>query len=195
MLTLIFSTIVFFVATNIDDIFLLMTWFSQAKTTEQKRFIVAGQYLGYILLLTISLIGAFGALLIPKAWIGILGLIPIYIGIQSLVSLYQMRKDNSSQFVWLLKITTVTFANGVDNIGLYIPFFSTNSLWNIILIIVIFLALVAVLCYLGNVLVHQPLIAQTLERNGHIIVPFVLIGLGTFILIKHDTFHYLFSNF
>ncbi|MBS4190512.1 cadmium resistance transporter [Bacillus sp. FJAT-49705] len=193
MVTLIFSTIIFFVATNIDDIFLLMTWFSQAKTTEQKRFIVAGQYLGFILLLTISIIGAFGALLIPKAWIGILGLIPIFIGIQSLVSLCQMRKDKSNRFVWLLKTASVTFVNGVDNIGVYIPFFSANSLRNIILIMVILLALVAVLCYLGNALVHQPLIAQTLERKGHIIVPFVLIGLGTFILIKHDTFRYVFN--
>ncbi|WP_066315874.1 cadmium resistance transporter [Bacillus sp. FJAT-29814] len=193
MLTLIFSSIVFFAATNIDDIFLLMTWFSQAKTTEQKRFIVAGQYLGFILILIISFIGALGTLLVPKAWIGVLGFIPIYFGIQSLISLGQKRKEHSIRFFWLIKTATVTFANGVDNIGVYIPFFSANSLWKIIMIVIIFLALVAVFCFVANTLVHQPLIAQTLERNGHIIVPLVLIGLGTFILIKHDTFGYVFN--
>jgi cadmium resistance transport/sequestration family protein len=194
MLTLIVSIIVFFTATNIDDIFLLMTWFSQAKTTEQKLYIVAGQCFGFILLLALSLIGAFGALLIPQEWIGILGLVPIYIGIKSLLALSKDRKEKSNRLVWILKTATITVANGGDNISVYIPFFATNNLWNIIMIVVIFLALVTVWCYVGYLLVRQPLIAHTLQSKGHIIVPFVMIGLGIFILIKHETFHYIFTG-
>lgn len=227
MLTLIFSSIVFFAATNIDDIFLLMTWFSQANTTrEKRRYIVAGQYLGFILLITLSLIGAFGVLLISMAWIGLLGLVPIYLGIKSLVEQYQERKESISAVKvegvlhsvgerkpkidtvenetfnlpgWLkkllnpdvLKVATVTFVNGGDNIGVYIPFFAAYSTGNIILIVFIFLTLLALWCYAGYVLVRHPLIAQTLERYGHFLVPFVLIGLGIFILFENGTFNHL----
>lgn len=189
MLSLIASIIIFFVATNIDDLFFLMTWFSQAKTTEQKRYIVAGQYLGFILILTVSFIGAFGALKLPAEWVGLLGLAPIYIGIKSLMELYQVRKGTSHHLEWIFKTATITFVNGADNIGAYIPFLVINNLERIILLLVIFLVLVAVWCYLANTLVKQPLFAGILERYGQMIVPFVLIALGIFIIIKQGTFY------
>lgn len=194
MLSIIASTIVLFTATNIDDVFLLITWFSQAKTTEQKLNVVAGHCLGFIILLTLSLIGAFGAMLIPKEWLGILGLVPIYIGIKSLIAAPLFRGVTSIRLVWIINTATITIANGGDNLGVYIPFLATNSLFNIMLIVVIFIILLTVWCYLGYLLAHQPLIAYTLQSKGHIIVPFIFIGLGIIILIKQETIHYLFTK-
>ncbi|WP_340084955.1 cadmium resistance transporter [Siminovitchia sp. FSL H7-0308] len=189
MLSLV-SIILFFVATNLDDLLFLITWFSQAKTTEEKWYIVAGQYIGFILLLSISFIGAFGTLQLSEEWVGLFGFIPIYLGMKSLMSLYQSRKKKSRPVMWLFKTAVITFANGADNMGVYIPLFATYNLERIMLILVIFLVLVAIWCYLGLVLVQQPLFARALERYGHFIVPFVLIGLGVFIMVKQGTFHY-----
>ena len=155
---------------------------------------MAGQYTGFILLLLLSVIGAFGALIIPKGWIGLLGLIPIFIGIKSLVSIYRMSREKLTGLAWFMKTSAITFVSGADNIGVYIPLFLKNNLWNIALIIGIFLVLIGLFCYLGLRLVKQPFIAQVLERNGQLIVPVVFITLGTFILFEHNTFHYLFQQ-
>lgn len=44
--------------------------------------IVIGQYLGFGLLVILSLLGAFGFTFLPPEWAGFLGLIPIYLGIR-----------------------------------------------------------------------------------------------------------------
>ena len=67
-----------FVATNIDDIFVLMLFFSNPKF--RMRQVVIGQYLGIGLLVVISTIGSLIALVVPQYIIGLLGLIPISIG-------------------------------------------------------------------------------------------------------------------
>lgn len=80
---LLISTIIIafvsFASTNIDDIFILMLFFSQINNDMGKRHIVIGQYLGITLLTTISIIGALGISLIPSEYVGLLGLVPIYL--------------------------------------------------------------------------------------------------------------------
>lgn len=46
------------------------------------RDIVIGQYLGFALLVLISLLATFGVTLIPDQWVGLLGVIPIYLGVK-----------------------------------------------------------------------------------------------------------------
>ncbi len=69
-----------FAATNIDDIIVLMLFFSQKRA--RTRHIIIGQYLGFAVLIAASLPGFFGGMLLPKEWIGLLGLLPITIGIR-----------------------------------------------------------------------------------------------------------------
>ncbi len=218
-MTFIFTTIVLFLATNIDDIFLLLTWFSQRNSSLKTSHIICGQYAGFILILLISIIGSLAALIIPQAWIGLLGLVPVYLGVKALIEQYQARKEpqaeregdvytdtedsnsevvengNISVFKRLLhpnsyKVAIVTFANGGDNIGVYIPFLATYKGWQMAVIVLIFLVLVAMLCYIAYKLVNLPLIAKALEKYGHIVVPFVLIVLGILILKENGTFTY-----
>ena len=72
--------IVTFAATNVDDLFILMFFFSQTDAAFRRRHIVAGQYLGFAVLVAISLLGFFGSFILPTAWIGLLGLFPIIMG-------------------------------------------------------------------------------------------------------------------
>ena len=52
-----------FAATNIDDIFVLMMFFSHSSMTFPTKQIVAGQYIGIGLLVAISALGFFPHLL------------------------------------------------------------------------------------------------------------------------------------
>ncbi len=78
-------------------------------------------------------------------------------------------------------VATVAFANGGDNIGIYVPLFASVGFVRGIIVFA-FLALVAVWCYVGYRMGGHPTTAAKLDRYGHIIVPFVLVGLSFYTL-------------
>jgi cadmium resistance protein CadD (predicted permease) len=74
-----------FVATNIDDIFVLIILFS--SLAYPVRQIVLGQYLGIGSLVAIGVLGSLIALVVPTYVIGLLGIVPIAIGIKKLIEI------------------------------------------------------------------------------------------------------------
>jgi cadmium resistance protein CadD (predicted permease) len=178
-----------FVATNIDDIFVLMIFFSSLAYSI--RQIVLGQYIGIGLLIAISGIGSLIAFVVPTYVIGLMGIVPIAIGIKHLVEV--RRKDNPSRqvvqdkmnksYLSFLSVAAVTFSNGGDNIGVYIPLFSKyNTISEIFALTTVFIAMTAVWCIAAYYFVNHPLIASRIRHTGNIILPFVLIGLGIYVL-------------
>lgn len=196
-----------FVATNLDDIVVLLLFFSQVSATFRRRHIVGGQYLGFVVLLLLSLPGYFGGLVLPKAWVGLLGLLPIWVGVSQLldkddenpevqtVSSEVALGQKVSILAWLTSILTpqtyqvaaITIANGGDNIGIYVPLFASSTLPNLVVILSVFLILVGVWCWVAERLTRQRAIALLLSRYGHRIIPFVLMGLGLYILVDSGT--------
>lgn len=201
-----------FAATNIDDIVILMLFFAQVNATFRPRHIAIGQYLGFTALIIASLPGFFGGLIVPKTWIGLLGLLPIAIGISHLVNRDSDEQDiqavstefkghnpKSSLLSKLASIlppqtfnvAAVTIANGGDNIGIYLPLFAGSDGASLVVILTVFFVLIGVWCYVAYLLTSHPVIAQILTRYTKAIVPFVLIGLGIFILIENGTYRLL----
>ena len=180
---------VMFVSTNIDDIFVLMLFFANKDFTPLQ--VVVGQYLGIAFLVGMSIVLSLAALLIPAHIIGLLGFVPIALGIKKLLDLRRQPPDDKQQAIpssrnslrWLT-VSAVTVSNGGDNIGVYVPLFANSSLNEIALITIIFALLVAVWCAIGYALVKAPLIGNPLRQYGHRILPFVLIGLGLYILAE-----------
>jgi cadmium resistance protein CadD (predicted permease) len=180
-----------FVATNIDDIFVLMLFFSTLNF--RKGQVVIGQYFGIGLLVLISTLGSLLALVVPQYIIGLLGLVPISIGI---IRLVQLRKKNNSisektsqisrwSHLPILTVAAVTFSNGGDNIGIYTPLFAKYSLaGEVIFISLIFMIMTGFWCVAAYYLVRHPLIVSRIKKTGHIIFPCVLIGLGIYILVS-----------
>lgn len=201
-----------FAATNIDDIIILMLFFSQVSSNFRPRHIIIGQYLGFIVLIAASLPGFFGGMLLPKTWVGLLGFLPLVIGISQIwqsedtedqvqaVSLpsstAKFRLPFVSSLISLLapqtyQVAAVTIANGGDNISIYVPLFASSNLFRLIAILIIFFALVSVWCYIAYWLSRHRAIAPVLTRYSHRIVPFVLIGLGIYILVESETYRLL----
>jgi cadmium resistance protein CadD (predicted permease) len=81
-----------FVSTNIDDIFLLILFFSNYLKFPPYQ-VVIGQYIGIGLLVAISIIISLISLVIPSFIIGVMGIIPIIIGIKKLIEYYKKNKD------------------------------------------------------------------------------------------------------
>ncbi len=93
-----------------------------------------------------------------------------------------------------MKVASITVANGGDNIGIYVPFFATSSLTQILIIIIVFVVLIGVWCFAGYKLAENSLVSSVLERYGHIVIPFVFIGLGLHIIYSSDTLSYFIKN-
>jgi cadmium resistance protein CadD (predicted permease) len=85
-------------------------------------------------------------------------------------------------------VAAVTFANGGDNIGVYVPVFVSVSWGTILAYCIVFLLLVAVLVFVARWITSRKPIAEALERWEHILFPAVLIGLGVVILISGGAF-------
>jgi cadmium resistance protein CadD (predicted permease) len=181
---------VVFVSTNVDDIFLLSAFFSDPSFTS--REIIVGQFLGIAALVLVSVACALLTFAIPEGWIGLLGLAPLVIGLKRLWALWRGARDanavseqtgGSASRSKVLSVAGITIANGADNLGVYIPLFS-NAPHLIPFYSAVFAVMTGTWCALGYYLVNNALLGARIRRYGRAALPFVLIGLGLWILSK-----------
>ena len=180
------TAILSFASTNIDDIFVLMILYAQVQNPKGMIQVIAGQYFGIGCLVTLSILGALGTQFIPHQYIGLLGVLPIFLGARSWLA-YRNKENKTEEKakISFLSISLLTIANGADNIGVYIPVFSSYSPTDFIITIVVFIIMIALWCYFGFVLANYPYIKDKITRYQHILVPIVLISLGIIILVKN----------
>ena len=84
-------------------------------------------------------------------------------------------------------MAAVTIANGTDNISIYVPLFASSTWQSLLIILGVFFILVGVLCYAAYKLTCHQAIAQLLTHYGNKFMPFVLVGLGAFIVVDSGT--------
>ncbi len=97
MIEVVIASIMCFIATTIDDLFLDMLFFAQATTKKQVQSIFAGKYVGIGILVLLSCFGAYGLQFVPEQYIGFLGLIPIAIGIKEGVGYFKNESENDEE--------------------------------------------------------------------------------------------------
>ncbi|HKS08796.1 MAG TPA: cadmium resistance transporter [Pyrinomonadaceae bacterium] len=178
------TAVVSFAATNIDDIFVLTFFFAQKNL--RGWHVVLGQYLGIAALVAISLAGFFARFIVPETWISLLGLVPILIGVKKLIDLKRGNDDDHTQTRAgsVLTVSAITFANGGDNIAIYVPLFANSDLSSLMLTLLTFAVMIALWCGMGYSIGNHPAVRRAVDRFGHIVVPFVLIALGIYILFS-----------
>jgi cadmium resistance protein CadD (predicted permease) len=168
-----------FVSTNIDDLLLLVGFFSDRSFS--RGLIFAGQILGMAIIVAIGLAAASVAFAISPAHVGLLGLAPIIIGIGKLLRLGKTEEGQPTA-VGILQVATVTVVNGGDNVAAYTPIFATQGSREMIATLAIFAVLTLVWCFVALWLVRHTALGKSLRRYGHVLLPFILIGLGGLIL-------------
>lgn len=201
-----------FIATNIDDLFLLMIFFGHPQYNPSS--VIIGQYLGIISLIVISIPAYLFKSFIPDFLLVLMGFIPIFIGIKEIIALKTLEnsktKENhkpqddiqdlddkiesdlpkiklksKSLIVASFAVAFVTISNGADNIGVYAPLFSNLNQYGMILTIFVFLIMTGIWCILSRLIVKKSVLGDRIEKYGHIILPFVLIILGIGIVVSH----------
>ena len=157
--------------------------------------IIAGQYLGFGAILATAVIVALGARsFLPESFIPYFGLIPLALGLRAAWKTWRGKDDDdddeqaTGKPISVMTVAAVTFANGGDNIGVYVPIFVTVGTVGIIAYSGVFLLLVAGLVLVARYVATRKPIAAILERWEHVLFPLVLIGLGIFILVEGGAF-------
>jgi cadmium resistance protein CadD (predicted permease) len=188
---------VLFAWTNVDDLLVLLGFFSDPRV--RVRHVVAGQYLGIGVLYGVSVLASLLSIVIPRAYIGLLGLAPIFIGVNKLHSGRrgagtdeQSRVDPSIAAERdgrnVLTVAMTTVANGGDNISVYTPLFASRSPVDVAAAGLVFALMTGVWCLLGHWLVHHRALGVPIRRFGSRTLPFLLIGFGIVILYTAGTF-------
>jgi cadmium resistance protein CadD (predicted permease) len=185
--------IVVFITTNVDDILLISVFF--ADRTIRPRAVVIGQFAGMGMLTAASAVAALLAVAIPEGWIGLLGLAPLVLGLRGFYALWyrgtkpdddpddlhaEIQGGLARHSQWIA-VALVTIANGGDNLGVYIPLFTREFSW-IPLYTVVFAVMTGLWCSVGHWLVYHPRLGARIGHSGEVALPFVLTGLGLYIL-------------
>jgi cadmium resistance protein CadD (predicted permease) len=191
---------VMFVATNIDDLVVLMVFFGRTRGDRAATLgVVMGQYLGFGAILVVSVLGALGAQLLPRAAVAYFGLVPLALGVRAAWLSWCHRHDerDGDDDDWdvghrrgarTATVAAVTFANGGDNIAVYVPVFAIAGPAGMPAYVVVFLIGVGLWCLLSQRIAAYPPIAGVLERWEHVVLPVVLIGIGLAVLAEGGAF-------
>ena len=180
MLSLIAAAIVSFIGTNVDDVVMLTILLFIA---EKRWKVVAGQYIGMMVLIAISILGSYSAALFLSDYIWLLGFIPIVLGIRAIFA----RDDGNdvlSNKVSMLGTAAITISNGSDNIGVYIPLFAQYDIPHLLMLLSIYFIGIAVLCFAAACISDIKGIREAVGRYRRFIVPTVLISIGIMIVIQ-----------
>ncbi len=187
-----------FAVTNIDDLVVLAVFFGQARGHRSAAMrVIAGQYLGFVAIVAVSVCTALaGAALLPAGVLPYLGLLPIMLGLRAAWVAWRHRGGEPpdgeggpapcAPGVW--QVAGVTFANGGDNVGVYVPMFAVATAGTVALYVTVFLVGVGVWCVVGRYFAAHRVVADTFTRWGHLILPAVLIAVGTTILVEGGVF-------
>ena len=181
MLETLITAVVAFASSNIDDIFILMTLFTQVSVSLTRHHIMGGQYLGIITLTLLSIAGSLLGIIVPKQYLGLLGFFPIYLGVMKVYHYLKNRSNDNDEVDinpvkersgWLsmvvgvqaLNIAAITIANGGDNIGIYVPLFANQSWKELALTVTIFMILVYVWVTVASYATRHPLLTKNLKE-------------------------------
>lgn len=205
-----------FVSTNIDDFFITTTFFMDTKYS--MREIILGKYLGLIFLVAVSCIGYFFKLVIPIQWIGLMGFLPIMIGTRHLMMMWKAKRERAKVNFHeerekdafqperarqgdeildaekrmgksgVMLVMLITFANGGDNIGVYMPLFASLDIYELITVILVFFVMLLVLLTVAYYFTSTKSISRIFRKYGEPGFPYILILLGIYIFIKCETY-------
>ncbi len=196
MIQTIVTAAILYIATAVDLLVILLIFFAKAKTKKEYRDIYIGQYVGSVTLIVVSLFFAFVLNYVPEKWIlGLLGLIPIYLGIK--VAIYgdsdgeerakkELNEKGLSKLVGTIAIITIASC-GADNIGVFVPYFVTLSVTNLLITLFVFLILIFFLVFTAQKLANIPGVGEIVEKFSRWIMAVIYIALGLFIIIENDT--------
>lgn len=177
-----------FVGTNVDDFVVLLLLILGIPAGGHRRWqIVAGQYLGFSLLVVVSLLGAVALKGVSENWVGLLGLVPLGLGIRGLTRIARGRSAVQDEPILagsLATVAIVTVANGGDNVSVYVLLFRGLSVAEIAMSIAVFLIMLGLLCVVALVIGERAKLVLGAMGNTQWLTATVFTVIGIAVLVR-----------
>lgn len=193
-LMLILKTVFTFIATEVDDFIVFVILYSKNREKKNRLLIFIAQLV--VLMLVTAASGFAASLLskIPEKYIRFIGILPLAIGLVSVIKLILKKQDDDEDektpaktdglksLALFISSASVVIASSGDNLGIYIPFFLNMSIsWKII-VLAMFMILQCGWSVLQIKAAELPLMQKVIQKSGRILEPVVFIILGILIL-------------
>lgn len=188
-----------YIGTTTDYFVVLLILFGKYQSQKETKPVIIGAYIGNALLVLISLAVAIVLQKVPEEWLlGLIGLIPIYMGIKSYFSNedegdeIEERLNNIQPKNILKNVILITFAAcGADNTALYIPYFTTVPFATLPIIFAIFIVILTMVIYLAYKFVSVPMVKTFFDRQGDLIQMIVYVALGLYVLFEAGSIQHI----
>jgi cadmium resistance protein CadD (predicted permease) len=177
-----------FIGTNLDNLLLLTAMYSRYE--QHAGMVTAGYFAGMILIGVIALaIGEVGEF-IPLAYLGILGVIPMMMGVLALIKLFRKAEvgytngivtDGNRLAVFLALIST-QLSNGTDTIITFSALLADSIDAADYLVAATFLVMIGVFNGVAWYALKHRGLSLVVSRYGQYVIPFILILVGYYIL-------------
>jgi len=198
-----------FVGTNIDNGAVTMALVAGAPLERAHR-IAAGQVIGFAILVVVAAAAAALLFEFSAAVVGLLGLVPLALGLRGLVGLARshtggqdegetgpgrrggpLRPEQRAVGRSLTAAALVTISAGGDNLAAYIPLFRVGGATNIGAILAVFVVGEILLTWLVLAGGRHPRARDVMLRLGHWAVPVLLCCIGVLVMVEAGTFSLL----
>ena len=208
-----------FVGTNVDNCVVTMAMVAGAPLERAHR-IAAGQVIGFVVLVAVSAAAAAVLFEFSTAVVGLLGLVPLAIGVRGLVGLVRARDaaadadaggevdaagavrragagagagDQGERAVGrsFTAAVLVTIAAGGDNLAVYIPLFRVGGTVNVGALVAVFVVGEALATWIVLTGGRHPKARGVMLRLGHLAVPVLLCCIGVLVMVQAGTFSLL----
>ena len=185
-------------ATSLDEIPLLFLLYAKKDGRSKGLAVTGGYFLGSAILIGLAILASLGVGLIPdRRLVGLLGLVPLVMGILALVKKEdgeetERAMPSSRKFGALaLQTAAITLGLGFDDLGGYIPLFSAYSGWEIVPMVLALFLCAALICLLSRILTQIGRLSRWIEKYERFITGAVFIVLGIVILYECGTLRFV----
>lgn len=177
-----------FIGTNLDNLILLVALYS--RFPRRPGLVATGYVSGMLLIGAISISVGEGSGLIPVESLGMLGVVPIALGIMALFQLFKTSQTGATlkpasevgNKAVFFSVLTTQLSNGADSIITFSVFLAESTDATDYLIALTFLGMTCVFAWLAFYLLKHRKLSDVLDRYGHYVTPFILILVGVYIL-------------
>ncbi len=181
-----------YVATNLDNLVLLASLLSHYRNNTAA--VVAGYLTCMLILGVVSFwIGTFADYISVES-LGLLGLVPIYIGVISLVrlrygqpKLVLMESAVGGLHTVFVATLITQLSNGVDTIVTFGALFADSKAAADLLIAITLAVMAVIFALVGLYAVQLPAMSDWIKRYAHRVTPFIFIFVGFYVLINTNT--------
>ena len=182
-----------YVATNMDNFILLIALL--ARYRKHTASVVAGFVVCTLILVMVGLLIGKAANIVPVEYLGLLGFVPISIGVFELIQLRRSKSEaaetevesvDGGQKVFMTTLSS-QLGNGVDTVVVFGVLFIDSVAAADILAIITFAAMAFIFVCVGIHAVRHPALREWIDRHAHRVMPFILIFVGAYVVANTAT--------